>query len=160
MPVKVLFVCMGNICRSPTAEAVFAHLLKQAQLEDKIQIDSAGTHGYHIGESPDVRSIAAGQKRGYQLAHLRARQVTLQDFEKFDHIVAMDSYNHKLLLSRSPAQHHPKISLFLEHVVESMDKDVPDPYYGGVAGFDRVIDLIEAASSALLNKIKAEQGWL
>lgn len=153
---------MGNICRSPTAEAVFTKLIEEAQLAEKVLIDSAGTHSYHIGEPPDTRSIEAGKKRGYELAHLVARQVSHKDFDSFDLIIAMDSHNHEHLLSICPEDSHHKVCLLLEHVDTLREKDevdVPDPYYGGEQGFARVIDLIEQGSQALLERIKKEQGW-
>lgn len=148
---------MGNICRSPTAEAVFTSLVANANLQSHIQIDSAGTHAYHIGEAPDTRSIAAGLKRGYALAHLVARQVNASDFEVFDYIVAMDKKNHQLLISQCPDALQYKISLLLEHIRDVEELEVPDPYYGGEQGFFRVIDLVESGAKALLEKIRKEK---
>ena len=147
---KVLFVCMGNICRSPTAEGVFrAHVRRHAPALD-IEIDSAGTHAYHIGEPPDPRTIEAAMSRGIDLTDLRARQVSKDDFERFDLIVAMDRLNHATLLDRSPPEHHPRIRTLLEFAGRTAPADVPDPYYGGAEGFDDVLDLVESAVEGLL----------
>ena len=150
--VRVLFVCMGNICRSPTAEGVFRHLVEQQQLADRFEIESAGTHAYHVGEPPDRRAIAAAERRGVSMADLAARRVTDEDFERFDHIFAMDEENLRRLRDKAPDEHASKIRLFLE--VSSIDEtEVPDPYYGAAAGFERVLDLIEQASQDLLDQL-------
>lgn len=154
--INVLFVCMGNICRSPTAEAVFTHLVEQANLLEHIHIDSAGTHGYHVGQAPDRRTIKAGENRGLKLQHLRARQVHLNDFNLFDYIIAMDENNYEHLIALAKEQHHEKITLLLSHVDKLDDTTVPDPYYGGEQGFEQVIDLVFQGSEALLNKIRAK----
>lgn len=145
---------MGNICRSPSAEAVFRHLVHKENLQNEIQIDSAGTHAYHVGEAPDVRSIAAGEKRGYQLSSLKARLVTIDDFEDFDYIVAMDKPNVENLLTICPERLRYKITLLLEIPENCVVKEVPDPYYGGVHGFEYVLDLIEKGTKALLTMIQ------
>ena len=150
--VSVLFVCMGNICRSPTAEGVFRHFVQEAGLADRIKIDSAGTHAYHTGEPADRRASAAAERRGYSLADIRARRVQTEDFENFTYIVAMDRLNHVTLIDRADAEHHDKIRLFLEFSSAEED-EVPDPYYGGAAGFDRVLDLVEEASRGLLETL-------
>ena len=150
--ISVLFVCLGNICRSPTAEAVFKQKAAEAGLS--LNIDSAGTHGYHIGSPPDKRSQAAGVERGYSFKGLKCRRVDESDFEKFDYILAMDNSNLSNLHGMSPAQYHDKIKLFLEYADEE-DKEVPDPYYGGKRGFELVLDLIETASEGLIAHIKA-----
>ncbi len=150
--VSVLFVCMGNICRSPTAEGVFRHFVQEAGLADRIKIDSAGTHAYHTGEPADRRASAAAERRGYSLADIRARRVQTEDFENFDYIVAMDRLNHVTLIDRADAEHHDKIRLFLDFSSAEED-EVPDPYYGGAAGFDRVLDLVEEASRGLLETL-------
>ncbi len=150
--VSVLFVCMGNICRSPTAEGVFRHFVQEAGLADRIKIDSAGTHAYHTGEPADRRASAAAERRGYSLADIRARRVQTEDFENFTYIVAMDRLNHVTLIDRADAEHHDKIRLFLEFSSAEED-EVPDPYYGGASGFDRVLDLVEEASRGLLETL-------
>ena len=151
---SVLFVCLGNICRSPTAEAVFKHKAAQAGLN--IEIDSAGTHGYHIGKPADKRSQAAGVDRGYSFKGLKCRRVDESDFERFDYILAMDNSNFANLHGMSPSQYQEKIKLFLDFAnVE--DKEVPDPYYGGKRGFELVLDLIEEASDGLIAHIKQTQ---
>ncbi|MCH8101002.1 MAG: low molecular weight phosphotyrosine protein phosphatase [Proteobacteria bacterium] len=143
---------MGNICRSPTAEGVFRHFVQEAGLADRIKIDSAGTHAYHMGEPADRRASAAAERRGYSLADIRARRVQAEDFENFNYIVAMDRLNHVTLIDRADAEHHDKIRLFLEFSSTEED-EVPDPYYGGAAGFDRVLDLVEEASRGLLETL-------
>ncbi|MCQ8847429.1 protein tyrosine phosphatase [Alteromonas sp. 76-1] len=148
---SVLFVCLGNICRSPTAEAVF--LAKAARAGLKLDIDSAGTHGYHIGKQPDKRSQAVGVERGYSFKGLKCRRVDDKDFEKYDYILAMDNSNLDNLREMSPPEHHEKIHLFLDFA-DSEDKEVPDPYYGGKRGFELVLDLIEEASDGLIAHIQ------
>ena len=150
---SILFVCMGNICRSPTAEGVFLHLLEQAGLADEFDIDSAGTHAYHINEPPDRRAQAAAARRGFTMSHLRARRVEAEDFERFDHIVAMDRDNVAALQDLADEQHYGKIHLFLDFS-SGNEEEVPDPYYGGAAGFERVLDLIEDASRGLLETLR------
>jgi protein-tyrosine phosphatase len=151
--VSVLFVCMGNICRSPTAEGVFRHFVEEAGLAEKISVDSAGTHAYHTNEPADRRATAAAERRGYSLINIRARRVQDEDFELFDYIVAMDRDNLASLKEQSTAEHHHKIRLFLEFS-SSNDAEVPDPYYGGAAGFERVLDLVEIASRGLLETLQ------
>lgn len=154
--VKVLFVCMGNICRSPTAEGVFTHLVQQADLQEKIAIDSAGTHAYHIGEPPDLRSQQAAKIRGIDISHLRARRVTKEDFNTFDYILAMDKSNYADLQQICPKGKEHKLSMFLEFAPDLNVKEVPDPYYGGGQGFEHVLDLVEAASQGLLDDIRQQ----
>jgi len=149
---RVLFVCMGNICRSPTAEGVFRHLAEQAGLAGQLEIDSAGTHAYHAGEPPDHRACAAAERRGMSLEGIVARRVTEEDFERFDFVVAMDEDNLERLRAEAPAHHHGKLRLFLEFG-SSGEREVPDPYYGGSAGFERVLDLVEEASRGLLETL-------
>ena len=146
---SVLFVCMGNICRSPTAEGVFRHLVTGAGLADQIEADSAGTHAYHVGEPADRRATAAAERRGVSLAGIRARRVGADDFERFDYIIAMDQDNQMHLLDLAPDEHRSKVRLFLSFSSED-ESEVPDPYYGGSAGFERVLDLVESASRGLL----------
>lgn len=153
--VSVLFVCMGNICRSPTAEGVFRHYVRQTDLEGLIQADSAGTHAYHIGNLPDRRAVAAALRRGYSLEGIQARRVTKMDFDSFDFILAMDDDNLVDLKHIADKEYHKKISLFLSFSESSDFTEVPDPYYGGEAGFERVLDLVEDAAGELLKKIKA-----
>ncbi len=151
--VKVLFVCMGNICRSPTVEAVFKHVVKQAGIEDAIIADSVGTHDYHIGESPDERAQQAARKRGYDMSKLRARQVETMDFERFDYILAMDRDNLALLERKCPSQHRNKLALFCDFDDGHAGQEVPDPYFGGAIGFERVLDMAEQVSASLITHI-------
>lgn len=152
---RVLFVCLGNICRSPTAHGVFRHLVEQQGLAHLIEIDSAGTAAYHVGNAPDHRSAAAALQRGYDLSDLRARQAISADFEHYDYILAMDGQNLKDLQDICPANYQGHLGLFLSFVDDST-RDVPDPYYGGASGFDQVLDLVERASDALLQQIRKE----
>ncbi|MEM8682409.1 MAG: low molecular weight protein-tyrosine-phosphatase [Pseudomonadota bacterium] len=150
---RVLFVCMGNICRSPTAEGVFRHHVTDAGLLDSLEIDSAGTHAYHVGEPPDRRSRAAAERRGISLAGIAARRVSDDDFERFDLILAMDDDNYRRLVEQADAAFHAKIRLFLDYG-KTPEREVPDPYYGGASGFERVLDLVEDASKGLLATIQ------
>ncbi len=152
--VSVLFVCMGNICRSPTAEGVFRKLVDDAGLTDLVHADSAGTHAYHTGNRPDHRARAAAERRGYSLAGMQARRVNSMDFEAFDFIIAMDEDNLVHLRDEADVEHHEKISLLLEFSEASDLREVPDPYYGGPAGFEKVLDLVEHASRALLDVVR------
>ncbi len=154
---SILFVCMGNICRSPTAEGVFRARAEAAGLADRLHIDSAGTHGYHVGGKPDKRSSAFAAKRGYDLSPQRARQVAARDFETFDHIYAMDRDNLALLQAACPAQHRHKLGLFMQYAPHAGSDVVPDPYYGDGEGFDLVLDYIEAASDGLLTHLRSHQ---
>jgi protein-tyrosine phosphatase len=150
--ISILFVCMGNICRSPTAEGVFRYHAEQAGQTERLHIDSAGTHAYHTGEPPDRRARAAAERRGMSLEGIRARRVTVEDFELFDFIIAMDEDNLERLRHEAPEEHQAKLRLFLEFG-ESTEREVPDPYYGGSAGFERVLDLVEEASRGLLGTL-------
>ena len=152
--VSVLFVCMGNICRSPTAEGVFRKMVADAELSDRIRVDSAGTHAYHQGEPPDRRAFAAAERRGFDLSGLQARRVVEEDFERFDLILAMDRLNLATLMDRSEEDAHERLKLLLEYSEQKPKGDVPDPYYGGTSGFERVLDLVEEASERLLAAVK------
>ena len=151
---KVLFVCMGNICRSPTADAVFRHYVKAAGVDHLIEVDSAGTHAYHIGNPPDERSQRTAFRRGYKMDDLRARAVEISDFDEFDYILAMDRENLRLLQQRSPHHHHDKIRLFMAYSKNhDDDTEVPDPYFGGHEGFELVLNMVEEASQGLLEHL-------
>jgi protein-tyrosine phosphatase len=153
-PIKVLFVCMGNICRSPTAEGVFSKLHKELAPELDIQVDSAGTHAYHIGDPPDPRSYAAALERNVDIGSHRGRQATFQDFHDFDYVIAMDSDNLRRLQALRPKDSRGQLRLLLEYAPKAGLLDVPDPYYGGAGGFERVLDLVEQGSRGLLEEIK------
>jgi protein-tyrosine phosphatase len=152
--VKVLFVCMGNICRSPTAHGVFRQLVREAGLEDRIKVDSAGTHAYHVGNPPDPRAQAAARRRGVELDDLRARQARPQDFLEYDYVLAMDQDNYQGLSAICPRGQERRIGLFLDYAPQLRVREVPDPYYGGPQGFERVFDLVEAAARGLLEDIR------
>ena len=152
--VSVLFVCMGNICRSPTAEAVFREVVRLEGQGLDIQVDSAGTHAYHVGEPPDSRAIAAARRRGVRMEDLRARVVSREDFLRFDYVLAMDRQNLEHLERLAPAGHGSRLRLFLEYAPDAGLHEVPDPYYGGETGFEQVLDLVEAASRGLLATLR------
>lgn len=152
--VSVLFVCLGNICRSPTAHGVFRNLVVQAGLEEKIEIDSAGTAAFHIGKSPDSRSTAVALERGVDMRDLRARKVDFGDFYVYDYILAMDSANYSNLIEMALPEHIDKVQMFLDYTQAFSESEVPDPYYGGDQGFNHVFDLVESASLGLLAHIK------
>ena len=147
---KILFVCMGNICRSPTAEGVMRAVVKQAGLGDAFYLDSAGTHDYHIGAPPDLRAQQAAARRGYDLSDLRARQVCVEDFHVFDRILAMDLRNLADLRRQCPRALRFKLALLLDYAAGREGQEVPDPYYGGALGFEQVLDMAEAAASGLM----------
>lgn len=151
--IRVLFVCMGNICRSPTAEGVFRQVVRQAGQEERFQIDSAGTHDYHIGKAPDRRAQQAALTRGYDLSGLRGRQVGREDFGCFDLVLAMDQENLANLHRICPPEHREKVRLFLEFGHRFGEREVPDPYYGGAQGFEHVLDLVEDAAEGLLEAL-------
>lgn len=151
---RVLFVCTGNICRSPTAEGVFRQLVAQAGLAERVSIESAGTHGYHVGEAPDPRTQRAAAARGYDLSAQRARRVERKDFADFDYLLAMDETNLQILKRLCPPQHAHKLKLFMEFGSDPAVHEVPDPYYGGAEDFERVLDLVEQASRGLLQNLQ------
>lgn len=155
--VCVLLVCMGNICRSPTAEGVLRALVERQGLSRWVEVDSAGTHGYHIGKAPDPRAHQAAARRGYDLSPLRARQVNDFDFVRFDHVLAMDRDNLALLKRACPVQHSHKLGLFLDYASECDEDEVPDPYYGGPEGFEHVLDLVEAAAAGFIAGLRERQ---
>jgi protein-tyrosine phosphatase len=148
---------MGNICRSPTAEGVFTALVVKNNLSDQFRIDSAGTHAYHTGDAPDLRAQKAARNRGIELKHLRARIVSPRDFDEFDHILVMDEDNYQHLDGICPDEHKHKVSYLLDYAPHLESREVPDPYYGGSYGFDRVLDMAEAASEGLLQAILVAQ---
>ena len=152
---RILFVCMGNICRSPTAEGVFRHIAASEAPELTVHVDSAGTHAYHIGEPPDKRAQAAAERRGVSLAALRARRVVADDFSRFDLILAMDELNITILRDQCPEEHADRIRLLLDYAPQLGRVEVPDPYYGGSNGFELVLDLVEEASRGLLSRLRA-----
>lgn len=152
--IRVLFVCTGNICRSPTAEGVFKHQVKEAGLAGRVLSNSAGTHGYHVGEPPDPRTQRAASRRGYDLSALRARQVSREDFSEFDYVLAMDQSNLLALQRLCPPQLSSRLKLFMEFGSDPAVREVPDPYYGGGQGFERVLDLVEQASKGLLEHLR------
>jgi protein-tyrosine phosphatase len=154
MMTKVLFVCMGNICRSPSAEGVFRRLVKDAGLSDVVRIESASTHAFHIGEPPDARAQAAARKRGYDITDFRARQIRSDDFREFDMILAMDWDNLALLQQQAPKQYQHKLMLLMRFANEYEEATVPDPYYGGPEGFAKVLDYIEDACQGLLEVVR------
>ncbi len=151
--VSVLFICMGNICRSPTAHGVFRALVEREGLSDSIVTDSAGTIAYHVGEPPDRRARETAVKRGIDLSDLRARKAISEDFERFDYLMAMDRDNYRDLMTICPSGYEDRLHLFMDFAPQRPEKEVPDPYYGGVAGFDRVFDMVEEASRGLLDHI-------
>ncbi len=152
--VKVLFVCLGNICRSPTAHGVFEKLLEDESLTHLIEVDSAGTAAYHIGKQPDQRSQVAARQRGIELSHLRARQAMAADFHEFDYVLAMDHENYANLASICPTGQEDKLRLFLSFAQDFDEQEVPDPYYGGDAGFEHVLDLVQNGAEGLLAHIR------
>ena len=151
--VSVVFVCMGNICRSPTAEGVFRDVVKQQNMSDVISIDSAGTHAYHIGESPDPRSQSTALSHGVNLSSQRARKVVWEDFDRFNYVIAMDRSNLENLKNLQQSGQSAKLHLFMEFANDWDNQEVPDPYYGGANGFDQVFDMVQSASEGLLEYI-------
>ncbi|MFZ2542160.1 MAG: low molecular weight protein-tyrosine-phosphatase [Gallionella sp.] len=156
--VSVVFICMGNICRSPTAETVFRRYVENAGLSESILIDSAGTHDFHIGDPPDLRTQRAAQQRGYDMSALRGRQVEADDFRRFDYVLAMDKANLTILQHLAPPDSDTHAQLLLEYARHHTEREVPDPYYGGADGFEHVLDMVEDASEGLLQHIR-QQHW-
>jgi protein-tyrosine phosphatase len=154
--VSVLFVCMGNICRSPTAQGVFERLVEREGLEGEVHTDSAGTGSWHVGSPPDERAQESSRRRGIDLSRQRARQFEPKDFDRFDYIVVMDRENYRDVLSHASPENERKVRLFMDYAPEAGVSEVPDPYYGGPDGFERVLDLIEDAAEGLLAGIRAE----
>ncbi|WP_371325500.1 low molecular weight protein-tyrosine-phosphatase [Dechloromonas sp. ZY10] len=158
MTYRVLLVCMGNICRSPTAEGVLRQYIVNHGLGDKVEVDSAGTHGYHVGEAPDSRTQRAAKARGYNLSQLRARKVAPQDLDYFDLILAMDKSNLDNLRRMASPEQRERIGLFMDYAKNFDDNEVPDPYYGLGHGFDLVLDMVEDASSGLIDHFRQVVG--
>lgn len=156
--IRVLFVCMGNICRSPTAQGVFEARVKQAGLDGVIAADSAGTTGYHVGDSPDTRATRAAKGRGIDIGHYRARKVEPEDFFDYDIVLAMDQANYKALAHMAGTSAREKLHMFLEFAPDAYGENVPDPYYGGANGFEDVLDMCEAAADGLLRHLVATHG--
>ncbi len=156
--VRILFVCMGNICRSPMAEGVFRRLLEQHGLTSQVEVDSAGTHAYHLGRSPDPRAILTAKARGIDISGRRARQVSPKDLEKFDWVLVMDEHNYDALRFICPKPQQAKLAYLLDYAPHLKTRNLPDPYYGGELGFERVMDMIEEACEGLLSHLQDQ--WL
>jgi protein-tyrosine phosphatase len=152
MSYSFLFVCTGNICRSPTAEAIFRERVRSANLP--FQHDSCGTHGYHIGDGADTRSVGVAKNYGVDMSDLTARKLTQSDFERFDYLIAMDEGHARIMKSQCPGEYQDKIKLLLDYTEEYHGMDVPDPYYGSLSGFDEVYKIIEAGVDAMLRSIR------
>jgi protein-tyrosine phosphatase len=150
---RVLMVCLGNICRSPTAEAMLRKKAHDAGLDRRIEVDSAGTADYHVDSPPDRRAIAHGERRGLAMQHLRGRQVSREDFDRFDHVLAMDEDNLMNLRRLRPDGSHAKVALLLSYAPKAGAREVPDPYYGGPDGFETVLDLVEAAADGFIASV-------
>ncbi|NMG47018.1 low molecular weight phosphotyrosine protein phosphatase [Azoarcus communis] len=153
---RVLFVCTGNICRSPTADGIARHVIATSGLEGLIEVDSAGIQGYHAGEAPDPRTCKVAAQRGYDLSDLRARKIELRDYQQFDLILAMDRGHLDVMMRNCPEVYRPKLGLFLDFADDLPEEEVPDPYYGGPAGFDLVLDLCERGVEGLLSRLSCE----
>lgn len=154
--VRVLFVCMGNICRSPTAQGLFTKLVIDQGLSHRIEVDSAGTHAYHVGEPPDPRARETAQRRGIDLSGQRARQAVSEDFELFDYLLAMDEANHRALLGLCPPGFEHRLQLLMDYAPQLGRREVPDPYYGGANGFEAVFDMVDEAARGLLDAIRRD----
>jgi protein-tyrosine phosphatase len=157
MPTRVLMVCMGNICRSPTAEGVLRRRAAERGATPAIEVDSAGTHAYHVGEPPDPRAVAHARRRGIEIGQLRARQVEALDYQRFDLMLAMDAGNLALLERRRPPDGRATLGLLLDYAPALGRREVPDPYYGGTEGFETVLDLVDAAALGLLDALAASR---
>ncbi|HUI99971.1 MAG TPA: low molecular weight protein-tyrosine-phosphatase [Usitatibacter sp.] len=155
-PISILVVCTGNICRSPTAEGVLREAAGKRGLSDRVRIASAGTHDYHVGEAPDPRAVRHASQRGYDLSPLRASQVSERDFHEHDYILAMDRGHLRILRAIAPSGAKARVGLFLDASARWEGEDVPDPYYGGVEGFERVLDMVEEAAERWLDRIEAQ----
>lgn len=152
---RILFVCTGNICRSPTAEGVARHFIETAGLRGRVEVDSAGTHGYHAGETPDPRACKAAARRGYDLGALVARRLEVADFQRFDLILAMDQGHMDAMLKICPPVYRQRLGMFMQYARRHDGDEVPDPYYGGEAGFDAVLDMCEDSVQGLLEALSA-----
>ncbi len=150
---RVLMVCLGNLCRSPTAEAMLRKKVHEAGLDDRIEVDSAGTADYHVGSPPDRRAIAHGERRGLAMAQLRGRQVSRDDFDRFDVILAMDDDNLAGLQRIRPADSRAQVALLMSYAPQAGSREVPDPYYGGAEGFETVLDLVESAADGFIASV-------
>jgi low molecular weight protein-tyrosine phosphatase len=154
---RILFVCSGNICRSPTAEGVARDMIRKAGLAGRVEVESAGTYGYHAGEAPDPRSQKAALRRGYDLSRQRARVLEAEDFSRFDLLLAMDLGHHDILLRRCPPIYHPKLRMLMSFARRHQAEEVPDPYYGGEKGFEVVLDMCEDAVAGLLEEMQRQR---
>jgi protein-tyrosine phosphatase len=154
--VSVLVVCTGNICRSPTGEGVLRHLAEKRGLADKVKVASAGTHDYHVGECPDPRTVRHARKRGYDLSAQRAQQLSREHFHEYDYILAMDRGHMRIIRGMAPKEGKARIGMFLEASARWRGEDVPDPYYGGVEDFERVLDMVEEAAERWLERFEAD----
>ena len=152
--VRILFVCTGNICRSPTAEGVFRRMMREKNIEDWVEVASAGTHGYHVGEAPDLRAQKAAARRGYDLSRIRARKVARQDFDYFDLILAMDRGALESLRHLCSPERSGHLGLFMDYSANFDEDEVPDPYYGSGQGFEQVLDMVEDVNRVLIDKVK------
>lgn len=156
--INILFVCMGNICRSPSAEGFFASALEGSSYKDQVSIDSAGTHGYHVGHSPDPRAIATAQDFDVDIGHLRARRVSVSDFDDYDLIIAMDRSNFEDLKAIQPRDSKASLRMMMAFHPQAQPEDVPDPYYGGMDGFTYMCELLDAATRELLKDVEGRLG--
>ncbi|MCW8926079.1 MAG: low molecular weight phosphotyrosine protein phosphatase [Xanthomonadales bacterium] len=152
--INILFICMGNICRSPSAEGFFARALSDSPYADRVSVDSAGTHGYHVGQPPDSRAVETAQGFGVDISGLRARKVSVEDFERFDLIVAMDHDNLADLKARQPANSKARLVSMMDYHPDPHPDEVPDPYYGGMTGFNYMCELLDAATRGLLEEVE------